>query len=155
MRRAACSWTGLLVRDVHLRDLAWALLTPTNADDHVRLWGAVVARVPPTLARCASVPAGHGRVGGWGWRIAELLLRTIDPRRPRTIRWAECSPRSAAGHSAKALWEEIGRDIQDELRAGVRVAVRIAVAASGSTAHLGAQPLGCLHDVASWCAARR
>ena len=36
--------------DRRVRDLAWALITPTNAEDHVRLWGGVVARVPPTVA---------------------------------------------------------------------------------------------------------
>ena len=42
-----CLLLGLLVSDVHLRDLAWALMTPTNAEDHVRLWGVVVAHVLP------------------------------------------------------------------------------------------------------------
>jgi hypothetical protein len=46
----SCLLLGLLVRDVHLRDLAWSLIASTTADDHVRLWSAVVAHVPPTLA---------------------------------------------------------------------------------------------------------
>jgi Domain of unknown function (DUF4192) len=45
-----CLLLGLLVRDLHLRDLAWALISPATADDHVRLWGAVVARIPPRFA---------------------------------------------------------------------------------------------------------
>ena len=52
-RREDLSDAGLLVTDVHIRDLAWALITPTNAEDHVRLWGGVVARCrrrwPPPL----------------------------------------------------------------------------------------------------------
>jgi hypothetical protein len=45
-----CLLLRLLVTDVRIRDLAWALMSPSNAEDHVRLWGAVVAHVPPTLA---------------------------------------------------------------------------------------------------------
>ena len=33
-----CLILALLVTDLHLRDLAWALITPANAEDHVRLW---------------------------------------------------------------------------------------------------------------------
>ena len=45
-----CLLLGLLVTDLHIRDLAWALIGLANAEKHVRLWGGVVARVPPTLA---------------------------------------------------------------------------------------------------------
>jgi hypothetical protein len=45
-----CLLLGLLVTDILHRDLAWALISPADAEDHVRLWGSVVAQVPPGLA---------------------------------------------------------------------------------------------------------
>src|SRR5688500_5035791 len=38
---------ALLVTDLRVRDLAWALISPEDAEKQVRLWGAVVAKVPP------------------------------------------------------------------------------------------------------------
>jgi Domain of unknown function (DUF4192) len=62
-----CLLLGLLVTDMHIRDLAWALISPTNAEEHVRLWGGVVARVPPTLAAAPLCLLGMAAwVGGSG-----------------------------------------------------------------------------------------
>jgi Domain of unknown function (DUF4192) len=63
----SCLLLGLLVTDIDVRDLAWARIIPTNADEHVRLWGSVVSQVPPNLAAAplcllgiAAWLAGHG-----------------------------------------------------------------------------------------------
>ena len=107
---------GLLVRDVHLRDLAWALLTPTNADDHVRLWSAVVAHVPPTLAAAPLCLLG---MAAWLAGAGALLncccerLTRVDPDYSMGRVLAEISEQAIPPRR----WEEIGRDIQDELRA--------------------------------------
>jgi Domain of unknown function (DUF4192) len=111
-----CLLLGLLVRDVHLRDLAWALLTPTTADDHVRLWGAVVAHVPPTLAAAPLCLLG---MAAWVVGAGALLncccerLTRVDPDYSMGRVLAEISEQAIPPRR----WEEIGRDIQDELRA--------------------------------------
>ena len=111
-----CLLLGLLVRDVHLRDLAWALLTPTNADDHVRLWSAVVAHVPPTLAAAPLCLLG---MAAWVVGAGALLncccerLTRVDPDYSMGRVLAEISEQAIPPRR----WQEIGRDIQDELRA--------------------------------------
>ena len=112
----SCLILGLLVRDVHLRDLAWALLTPTTADDHVRLWGAVVAHVPTTLAAAPLCLLG---MAAWVVGAGALLncccerLTRVDPDYSMGRVLAEISEQAIPPRR----WEEIGRDIQDELRA--------------------------------------
>jgi hypothetical protein len=46
----SCLLLGWLVTDFHIRDLAWSRISHAEAEDHVQLWGSVVARVPPLLA---------------------------------------------------------------------------------------------------------
>ena len=36
--------------DLHLRDLAWAMIDPDDAEQHARVWMQVVNQVPPTLS---------------------------------------------------------------------------------------------------------
>jgi len=62
-----CLLLGLLVADIHVRDLAWARIRSSDAEEHVRLWGSVVSHVPPALAAAplcllgiAAWIAGHG-----------------------------------------------------------------------------------------------
>jgi Domain of unknown function (DUF4192) len=45
-----CLLLALLVTDIQIRDLAWAQISDAEGEDHVRLWGSVVGRVPPLLA---------------------------------------------------------------------------------------------------------
>jgi hypothetical protein len=111
-----CLLLGLLVIDVHLRDLAWALITPTDAEDYVRLWGGVVARVPPTLAAAPLCLLG---MAAWVSGAGALLNCCCE-------RLAEVNPHYSMGRlladiSEKALhpsrWQQMGRDVQAELRA--------------------------------------
>jgi len=116
LNERTCVLLGLLVRDIHLRDLAWALIAPASADDHVRLWAAVVAHVPPKLAAAPLCLLGMAAwVGGDGALLnccSERLAR-VDP--------TYSMRRVLAAISEQAIpprrWQEIGRDIQDELRA--------------------------------------
>jgi hypothetical protein len=111
-----CLLLGLLVTDVHLRDLAWALITPVNAEDHVRLWGGVVARVPPTLVAAPLCLLG---LAAWVSGAGALLncccerLAQVDPH--------YSMGRLLAGISEKALppslWQQMGGEVQAELRA--------------------------------------
>ncbi len=112
----SCVLLGLLVRDVHLRDLAWALIAPTSADDHVRLWGAVVAHVPPTVAAAPLCLLG---IAAWVQGAGALLnccserLARVDPDYSMGRVLAEISEQAIP----PTRWQEIGHDIQKELRA--------------------------------------
>jgi Domain of unknown function (DUF4192) len=110
-----CLLLGLLVTDLHLRDIAWALLSRATADDHVRLWGAVVARVPPILAAAPLCLLG---MAAWVSGSGALLncccerLSHIDPEYSMGRLLADIS----AGAVSPSLWNQIGREIQAELR---------------------------------------
>ena len=112
----SCVLLGLLVRDVHLRDLAWALIAPASADDHVRLWGAVVAHVPPAVAAAPLCLLG---IAAWVQGAGALLnccserLARVDPDYSMGRVLAEISEQAIP----PSRWQEIGHDIQKELRA--------------------------------------
>jgi hypothetical protein len=57
-----CAELALLTTDVVVRDHAWAMMTRPDAEDHVRLWGRVVARVPPQVS---AGPLGLLGMAGW------------------------------------------------------------------------------------------
>jgi Domain of unknown function (DUF4192) len=111
-----CLLLGLLVTDVHVRDLAWALIGLAKAEKHVRLWGGVVAQVPPTLAAAPLCLLG---MAAWASGAGALLNCCCE-------RLAEVDPDYSMGKllrdiSAQALppsvWEQIGGEVQAELRA--------------------------------------
>jgi len=47
---AECCRFAALAADVHVRDVAWAAITSSQAGDHVELWRQVIARTVPPLA---------------------------------------------------------------------------------------------------------
>jgi Domain of unknown function (DUF4192) len=109
-----CLLLGLLVTDVHIRDLAWALISPANAEDHVQLWGGVVARVPPTLAAAPLCLLGMAAwVSGAGALLnccCERLVQ-VAPHYSMGRLLADISERALA----PSLWKQIGREVQAEL----------------------------------------
>jgi hypothetical protein len=111
-----CLQLGVLVRDVRIRDLAWARMSRANADDHVRLWGAVVARVPPTLA---AAPLGLLGMAAWINGAGALLncccerLSLVAPDYSMGKLLADISDRALP----PSLWNQIGGEVQAELRA--------------------------------------
>jgi Domain of unknown function (DUF4192) len=80
-----CLLLGLLVTDMHIRDLAWALISPTNAEGACQALGW--RRRPRTadVGRCTAVPTGHGGLGRRIWRPPELLLRAAGARRSELL----------------------------------------------------------------------
>jgi len=111
-----CLLLRLLVTDVRIRDLAWALMSPSNAEDHVRLWGAVVAHVPPTLAAAPLCLLG---MAAWVSGAGALLncccerLAQVDPRYSMGRLLAEVSERALP----PSLWLQMGGEVSAELRA--------------------------------------
>ncbi len=111
-----CLLLGLLVTDLHIRDLAWALIGLANAEKHLLLWGGVVAQVPPTLAAAPLCLLG---MAAWASGAGALLNCCCE-------RLAEVDPGYSMGKllrdiSAQALppslWEQMGGEVQAELRA--------------------------------------
>jgi Domain of unknown function (DUF4192) len=107
---------GLLVTDLRVRDLAWALMSPDNAEEHVQLWGAVVAKVPPTLAAAPLCLLG---LAAWACGAGALLNCCCE-------RLAQIDPAYSLGRllrdiSAQALppslWQQMGGELQAALRA--------------------------------------
>jgi len=110
-----CLLLGLLVADMHVRDLAWALISPTNAEEHVRLWGGVVARVPPTLAAAPLCLLGMAAwVGGSGALLNCCCerLANVDP--------SYSMGRLLCEISAQALPPSVWQQMRDEMQAGRR-----------------------------------
>jgi Domain of unknown function (DUF4192) len=111
-----CLLLGLRVRDLHIRDLAWALMSRANADDHVRLWGAVVARVPPILA---AAPLGLLGMAAWISGAGALQncccerLSLVAPDYSMGKLLAEISDRALP----PSLWNQIAGEVQAELQA--------------------------------------
>jgi Domain of unknown function (DUF4192) len=107
---------ALLVTDLHVRDLAWALISPEDAEKYVRLWGAVVAKVPPRLAAAPLCLLGFA---AWACGAGALLNCCCE-------RLARVDPDYSLGRllrdiSAQALppsrWQQMGGELQAGLRA--------------------------------------
>jgi hypothetical protein len=107
---------GVLVTDLHRRDLAWALITPATADDHVRLWSGVVAHVPPILAAAPLCLLG---MAGWISGSGALLncccdrLSRINPQYSMGRLLSEISERAIP----PTVWQEIMNGTPAELDA--------------------------------------
>ena len=82
--RAGCE-LALLVDDLRLRDLAWAMIDPDDAEQHAALWQRVVSRVPPALS---AAPLALLGMAGWISGDGALL---------------NCAPRSCAAASAYSM----------------------------------------------------
>jgi hypothetical protein len=111
-----CLLLGLLVTHVHIRDLAWALITPTNAEEHVRLWGGVVAHVPPTFAAAPLCLLG---MAAWVQGSGALLncccerLAQVDPSYSMGKLLCEISVQAIP----PSLWRQLGKEMQAGLHA--------------------------------------
>jgi Domain of unknown function (DUF4192) len=109
-----CLLLGLLVADLPRRDLAWGLISPSSADDHVRLWGAVVGQVPPMFAAAPLCLLG---MAAWVSGAGALLNCCCE-------RLALVAPDYSMGRLldgiserglSPSLWQQMGGDVQAEL----------------------------------------
>jgi hypothetical protein len=111
-----CLLLGLLVTDIYVRDSAWARIGRSDAEDHVRLWGSVVSRVPPVLAPAplcllgmAAWVSGHGALVNCCWeRVSHL-----DPDYSMGKLLSDIGERGIP----PSIWQEIKDDMQAELDA--------------------------------------
>jgi hypothetical protein len=112
----SCLLLGLLLTDTYVRDLAWARISRSDAEEHVRLWAGVVSRVPPVLAAAplcllgmAAWVAGHGALVNCCW---ERVSR-IDPDYSMGKLLADIGERGIP----PSIWQEIKTEMQAELAA--------------------------------------
>jgi hypothetical protein len=105
---------ALLVGDVHVRDVAWATITPEEAHQHVAVWQAVVSRVTAPLSSAPLALLGMAAwIGGNGALLnccAERLGR-IDPRYSMGGLLDSISERALS----PKLWETLAQDIREKL----------------------------------------
>jgi hypothetical protein len=111
-----CLLLGLLVTDLYVRDSAWALIGHSDAEDHVRLWGSVVSRVPPVLAPAplcllgmAAWVSGHGALVNCCWE----RVSKVDPDYSMGKLLSGIGERGIP----PSIWQEIKDDMQAELDA--------------------------------------
>jgi hypothetical protein len=107
---------GLLVTDLRVRDLAWALIGPDDAEGHVRLWGAVVAKVPPTLAAAPLCLLGLAAWVSGGGALLNCCcerLTEVDPGYSLGRLLHEISAQAVP----PSVWEQMGGELQAGLRA--------------------------------------
>lgn len=112
----ACTLLAVLALDLAVRDVAWALVTRDAAEDHVRLWSAVVRW---SLAEVAAGPLGLLGVAAWVSGNGALLNCCVE-------RLERDAPGYTLGHlladiSDRALppslWEELAPDLRREVAA--------------------------------------
>ena len=111
-----CLVLGLLVMDVHLRDLAWALISPATADDHVRLWGAVVARVPPMFAAAPLCLLGMAAWVSGGGALLNCCCERLSQVAP-DYSMGRLLARISEHALPPSLWHQMGGDVEADLRA--------------------------------------
>src|SRR5215211_87146 len=107
---------ALLVTDVYVRDFAWARISRSNAEQHVRLWRSVVSRVPPELAAAPLCLLGMAAwIGGEGALVNCCWDRVsqIHPDYSMGRLLADISERGVP----PSVWQEIRDDMQADLNA--------------------------------------
>jgi uncharacterized protein DUF4192 len=111
----ACAALAVLVDDIRLRDLVWAMIEPETAEEHVVLWQRVVSRVAPTLS---AAPLALLGLAGWISGHGALLNCAAEELSRR-------HPGYTMGHllgqiSARAipprLWQTLGGEVHADLR---------------------------------------
>ena len=72
---------ALLVTDLRVRDLAWALISPDERGGACSAVGCCGGDGAADVGSCTAVPAGPGCLGLRSWRTTELLLRAVGTGR--------------------------------------------------------------------------
>jgi hypothetical protein len=111
-----CLLLSLLMNNIYVRDVAWARISPSDAEEHIRLWGSVVSRVPSELSAAplcllgmAAWVAGHGGLVNCCWeRVSQ-----VDPHYSMGRLLGDIGERGIP----PSLWQEFKAEMQAELNA--------------------------------------
>lgn len=109
-----CLRLATLAVDVRWRDLAWAMITRDDAQQHVRLWRRVVDRTPEALAAAPLCLLGMA-----AWLDGDGALQNCCAERVARLRPSYSMGALLSEISARALppslWDSLGADLQAEL----------------------------------------
>jgi hypothetical protein len=109
-----CCRFALLGLDLHVRDVAWALMTREDAESHVRLWQQVVSRTPATLGSAPVCLLGMAAwLSGNGALVNFCVDRMADlePGYTMTGLLADITDRALP----PTLWDGIGDNLRAEV----------------------------------------
>ena len=103
-----------LAHELVVRDVAWALMSRRDSDDHVRLWGRVVARAPDPFAL-----GPLGLLGAAAWIAGQGALQNCCVERLERLDPAYTLTGVLSGISERALppaaWEEMVEELRQEV----------------------------------------
>jgi hypothetical protein len=117
------AWLTVMLRDLRVRDDAWARMLPEYREAHLRLWTDItrLARpgyvaAPASLLAFVSWQAGNGAVANValdralsdnpGYTMAQLLRQAIDSGAPPSMARLPMTPEEVAASYEEALDEE-------------------------------------------------
>jgi Domain of unknown function (DUF4192) len=111
----ACAELALLVGDLRLRDLVWAMIEPETAEEHVALWQRVVSRVTPSLS---AGPLALLGMAGWISGDGALLNCAAEElsRRHPTYSMGHLLEQISARAISPRLWQQMGGEVHADLR---------------------------------------
>jgi hypothetical protein len=110
-----CTELAVLVDQIRLRDLVWAMIDPESAEQHVGLWLRVVARVAPDLS---AAPLALVGMAGWISGNGALLNcagEELSRRHPDYSMGLLLEQISARAIPPR-LWQSMGGGVRDDLR---------------------------------------
>ena len=106
---------ALLVTDLHLRDLAWAMIDSDDAEQHARVWMQVVNQVPPTLSAAPLALLGMAAWIAGDGALQNCCCDELARLHPRYSMGGLLSTISNRALSPE-LWHTLGGGMQAELR---------------------------------------
>jgi hypothetical protein len=111
----ACTELALLVDDIRLRDLVWAMIDSDSAEQHVALWQRVVSRAAPTLSAAPLALVGMaGWIGGNG-ALLNCATEELSRRHPDYSMGYLLQQISARAIPPR-LWQSMGGEVHADLR---------------------------------------
>jgi hypothetical protein len=111
-----CLLLSLLVNNIYVRDVAWVRISNNDAEEHIRLWGSVVSRVPPELSAAPLCLLGMAAwVAGDGGLVncCSERVSQVDPRYSMGKLLGEIGERGIP----PSLWQQLKAEMQAELNA--------------------------------------
>ena len=110
-----CAELAALVADLGLRDLAWAMINPENAREHLALWRRVVSRVPTAVS---AAPLALSGMAGWisgDGAVLNCAGEELSRHHP-DYSMGELLAMISARAVPPRLWKTLGGEIHSGLR---------------------------------------
>jgi hypothetical protein len=125
------AWITVALRDLRVRDDAWARMDPAHADAHQRLWTDVTRRAQPgyvaapaSLLAFVAWQSGDGALANValdraladepGYSMAQLLRQVITAGTPPSLARLPMTPEEVAASYADVDEELEGEDTDDD-----------------------------------------